>query len=158
MVCIVIRTMSAVHPIHRASSLPPVRGPRTPVSVGIEAPAGVATDRPTGLPRSARGVPADGGPRKVRVAMVGATGYVGAELIRILARHPNVELAGLQGRDRDNEPIEDTHRHLLGTGLTVDSALPEADAVFLALPHGTAATWRPTRAPSASTSCRISSP
>ena len=109
------------------------------MSVGIDAPAPIATDRPTGLPRSARGVPADGGQRRVRVAIVGATGYVGAELIRILARHPNVELVGLQGRDRDNEPIEDTHRHLAGTGLTVDSALPEADAVFLALPHGTAA-------------------
>ena len=117
----------------------PREGPRTPVSVGIDAPAPVATDRPTGLPRSARGVPADGGPRRVRVAIVGATGYVGAELIRILTRHPNVELVGLQGRDRDQEPIEDTHRHLAGTGLTVDSALPEADAVFLALPHGTAA-------------------
>jgi len=46
---------------------------------------------------------------------------------------------GLQGRDRDHEPIEDTHRHLAGTGLTVDADLPEADAVFLALPHGTAA-------------------
>ena len=109
------------------------------MSVGIDAPAPIATDRPTGLPRSARGVPADGGQRRVRVAIVGATGYVGAELIRILARHPNVELVGLQGRDRDHEPIEDTHRHLAGTGLTVDSALPEADAVFLALPHGTAA-------------------
>lgn len=117
----------------------PGEGPRTPVSVGIEAPAGVETDRPTGLPRSLRGVPPDGGPRRVRVAIVGATGYVGAELIRILARHPNVELVGLQGRERDNEPIEDTHRHLIGTGLTVDSELPEADAVFLALPHGTAA-------------------
>ena len=117
----------------------PREGPGTPVSVGIDAPATIATDRPTGLPRSARGVPADGGQRRVRVAIVGATGYVGAELIRILARHPNVELVALQGRDRDHEPIEDTHRHLAGTGLTVDADLPEADAVFLALPHGTAA-------------------
>src|SRR5262245_4656974 len=117
----------------------PGEGLHTPVSVGIEAPAGIETDRPTGLPRSLRGVPPDAGPRRVRVAIVGATGYVGAELIRILTRHPNVDLVGLQGRERDNEPIEDTHRHLLGTGLTVDSELPEADAVFLALPHGTAA-------------------
>ena len=90
------------------------------MSVGIDAPAPVETDRPTGLPRSARGVPTDGGQRRVRVAIVGATGYVGAELIRILARHPNVELVGLQGRDRDQQPIEDTHRHLVGTGLTVE--------------------------------------
>jgi len=120
----------------------PGEGPRTPVSVGIEAPSEVATDRPTGLPRSMRGL-SDGGPRRLRVAIVGATGYVGAELIRLLARHPNVELVGLQGRDRDHEPIEATHRHLAGTGLTVDAALPEADAVFLALPHGTAASRVP---------------
>ena len=77
--------------------------------------------------------------RPVRVAIVGATGYVGAELIRILDRHPDVEIVGLVGRERHAEPIEQTHSHLAGTNLTVDEAVPEADAVFLALPHGTAA-------------------
>ena len=77
--------------------------------------------------------------RRVRVAIVGATGYVGSELIRILARHPNVEIVGLVGRDRSDEPIEQTHASLATTGLAVDAARPEADAVFLALPHGTAA-------------------
>jgi N-acetyl-gamma-glutamyl-phosphate reductase len=99
----------------------------------------VAADRRTGPSRAERGARPDGGPRRLRVAIVGATGYVGAELIRILTRHPNVEIVGLQGRDRDHEPVERTHRHLAGTGLAVDSALPSADAVFLALPHGTAA-------------------
>jgi N-acetyl-gamma-glutamyl-phosphate reductase len=79
----------------------------------------------------------------LRVGIIGATGYVGAELIRILTRHPHVEIVGLQGRDRDHEPIELTHRHLAGTGLAVDSSLPLADAVFLALPHGTAASLVP---------------
>ena len=113
------------------------------MSAGIEAAGAVATDRRTGLPRSERGQSGGAGPRRIRVAIVGATGYVGAELIRLLARHPNVEIVGLQGRDRDNEPIELTHRHLAATGLAVDTTLPEADAVFLALPHGTAATRVP---------------
>jgi N-acetyl-gamma-glutamyl-phosphate reductase len=73
------------------------------------------------------------------VAIVGATGYVGAELIRLLARHPAVELVGLQARGRDAEPIASSHAHLALTGLTIDAAIPEADAVFLALPHGAAA-------------------
>jgi N-acetyl-gamma-glutamyl-phosphate reductase len=60
-------------------------------------------------------------------------------LIRILARHPDVEIVGLVGRDRHDEPIGRTHAHLAGTGLSVDEAIPAADAVFLALPHGTAA-------------------
>jgi N-acetyl-gamma-glutamyl-phosphate reductase len=77
--------------------------------------------------------------QRIRVGIIGATGYVGAELIRLLSRHPDVEIVGLQGRDRDGEPIDKTHAHLAGTGLTVERTLPPADAVFLALPHGTAA-------------------
>jgi N-acetyl-gamma-glutamyl-phosphate reductase len=77
--------------------------------------------------------------RRIRVAIIGATGYVGAELIRLLARHPNVEIVGLIGRERSDEPIEHTHASLATTGLVVDAARPSAEAVFLALPHGTAA-------------------
>ena len=91
------------------------------------------------LPRSERGVDPVGGPRRVRVGIIGATGYVGAELIRLLARHPNVDLVGLAGRGRDHDPIGGFHPHLGATGLTVHAELPPADAVFLALPHGAAA-------------------
>ena len=48
-------------------------------------------------------------------------------------------IAGLHGRDRDGDPIGATHPHLATTSLTVDPDLPSVDAVFLALPHGTAA-------------------
>jgi N-acetyl-gamma-glutamyl-phosphate reductase len=75
---------------------------------------------------------------RIRVAVIGASGYAGAELVRILARHPAVELVGLVGRGRSAEPVETVHPHLAASGLTVDEALPEADAVFLALPHGAA--------------------
>jgi N-acetyl-gamma-glutamyl-phosphate reductase len=80
-----------------------------------------------------------GTPERIRVAIVGATGYVGAELIRLLDRHPAVDIVGLVGRDRDDVPIGTIHAHLSGTAHVVDAVLPEADAVFLALPHGTAA-------------------
>jgi N-acetyl-gamma-glutamyl-phosphate reductase len=97
-------------------------------------------DRPTGvLPRSERGIQPGGGPRKIRVGIIGATGYVGAELIRILSRHPNVDIVGLAGRDRQDDPIAGHHAHLASTGLTVGTTLPEVDAAFLALPHGAAA-------------------
>jgi N-acetyl-gamma-glutamyl-phosphate reductase len=91
------------------------------------------------LPRSLRGLDRSGGPRRIKVGIIGATGYVGAELVRILARHPNVELVGLSGRGRDHDPIGGIHPHLAGTGLTVHAELPPSDAVFLALPHGAAA-------------------
>lgn len=101
-----------------------------------------AIDVPTAaglLPRSARGVDPAGGPRRIRVGIIGATGYVGAELVRILVRHPNVTLVGLSGRGRDHDPIGGIHPHLAGTGLTIHAELPPSDAVFLALPHGAAA-------------------
>jgi N-acetyl-gamma-glutamyl-phosphate reductase len=104
----------------------------TAVHPSVSSPPGI-------LPRSLRGVDPAGGPRRVRVAIIGATGYVGAELVRLLAAHPNVEIVGLVGRGRDHEPIGSIHPHLAGTALTVDTEVPEADAVFMALPHGTAA-------------------
>ena len=97
------------------------------MSAGLEPGAAIATDRRPGAGQ------------RIRVGIIGATGYVGAELIRLLSRHPAVDIVGLQGRDRDAEPIGRTHSHLSATGLTVDSTLPQVDAVFLALPHGTAA-------------------
>jgi N-acetyl-gamma-glutamyl-phosphate reductase len=113
------------------------------VSAGLEATAS-ATDRPSGLlPRSRRGIDPGGGPRQVRVAIIGATGYVGAELVRLLVAHPNVELVGLVGRGRALDPIGGIHPHLATTGLVVDADVPPADAVFMALPHGVAASSVP---------------
>jgi N-acetyl-gamma-glutamyl-phosphate reductase len=114
------------------------------VSAGLESLVATATDRPSGfVPRSQRGLDPAGGPRRVRVGIIGATGYVGAELIRLLARHPNVDLVGLQGRERDHDPIAGIHPHLGLTGLTVHRELPAVEAVFLALPHGAAAALAP---------------
>ncbi|HLA17423.1 MAG TPA: N-acetyl-gamma-glutamyl-phosphate reductase [Candidatus Limnocylindrales bacterium] len=79
----------------------------------------------------------------IRVAIVGATGYVGGELVRILDAHPFVRIVGLVGRGRDAEPIGATHAHLARAAHTVDAAMPQADAVFLALPHGAAASLVP---------------
>ena len=75
----------------------------------------------------------------IRVGIIGATGFVGGELIRILDRHPQVRIVGLQGRDRDGHPVAGPHPHLSRTGHVIDSSLPDVDAVFLALPHGAAA-------------------
>lgn len=77
--------------------------------------------------------------RSVSVAIVGATGYAGGELLRILAAHPQVEIAGVVGRGRQREPIGRSQPHLADTGQVVDAAMPKADCVFLALPHGEAA-------------------
>jgi N-acetyl-gamma-glutamyl-phosphate reductase len=77
--------------------------------------------------------------RVVPVAIVGATGYAGGELVRILARHPFVRVVGIVGRSATGEPLATRQAHLAAAGLAIESSVPsEAEAVFLALPHGAA--------------------
>ncbi|MFP3214745.1 MAG: N-acetyl-gamma-glutamyl-phosphate reductase, partial [Nitrososphaeria archaeon] len=45
----------------------------------------------------------------VKVSIVGASGYVGGELIRILVRHPNVELVSLSSRQYAGEYVHKAH-------------------------------------------------
>jgi N-acetyl-gamma-glutamyl-phosphate reductase len=109
------------------------------VSAGVEAPTGVVGRQPAG----AVGEGHASEDRPIDVAVIGATGYVGGELVRLLARHPAVRIVGLVGRDRQAEPLAHIHAHLEGAGMTVDAARPAADAYFLALPHGAAANLVP---------------
>ena len=109
--------------------------------------AAIAADRasgPTSTPQpgtaAERGSRALRGEGPVRVAIVGATGYVGAELIRLLALHPHAVITGLVGRDRKGDPLAGIHPHLATRNLHVYDHVPDdAEAVFLALPHGVAA-------------------
>jgi N-acetyl-gamma-glutamyl-phosphate reductase len=76
---------------------------------------------------------------RIRIGIIGATGYGGGELVRLLERHPHVELAALAARGRADEPIATSHPHLGSTGRRVAADLPgDLDAVFLGLPHGAA--------------------
>ena len=96
------------------------------------------TDLRAAAVQAAAAVPRTGPP--IRVGIIGATGYVGGELIRLLAAHPAVELVGLTGRERRGDPVGNVHPHLATTELALESELDgDVDAVFLALPHGTAA-------------------
>ena len=79
--------------------------------------------------------------RSVRVAVVGASGYAGAELIRLLANHPHVAIDALYARGRDDSPLAAEYAHLgpLGLRLIDGSPEPGVDVAFLALPHGASA-------------------
>ena len=79
--------------------------------------------------------------RSVRVAVVGASGYAGAELIRLLANHPHVEIDALYARGRDDSPLAAEYAHLTPLGLRLSDGSPEpgVDVAFLALPHGASA-------------------
>jgi N-acetyl-gamma-glutamyl-phosphate reductase len=77
----------------------------------------------------------------VRVAVAGATGYAGGELLRLLGAHPDVELIAVTGHSHAGLRIGDVHPHLhriadVPIAATDPAALVGADLVFLALPHG----------------------
>jgi N-acetyl-gamma-glutamyl-phosphate/LysW-gamma-L-alpha-aminoadipyl-6-phosphate reductase len=77
----------------------------------------------------------------VRVSIVGASGYVGGELARLLLFHPAVELAQVTSERLAGKPFASTHPNLRGhTALQyvpIDKIEP-CDVLFLALPHGEA--------------------
>ena len=56
--------------------------------------------------------------KQFKAAVVGGTGYGGAELIRLLLAHPSVELGRVSSIDRVGEPLEAVHLNLTNTGLT----------------------------------------
>jgi N-acetyl-gamma-glutamyl-phosphate reductase len=81
----------------------------------------------------------------LRVAIAGASGYTGAELLRLLVRHPHVQVTALTAETHAHQPISTVFPSLLGfcdlTCRPLDPALlaAEADVIFLALPHKTSA-------------------
>lgn len=80
-----------------------------------------------------------------RVAVAGASGYAGGELLRLLAGHPDLELGVVTAGDNAGQPVTAIHPNLTGAldGMrfapTDAAALADADLVFLALPHGASA-------------------
>lgn len=77
----------------------------------------------------------------VKTAILGASGYTGAELIRLLAHHPSVELTALTAERNAGKPVASVFPHLGGLSLPGmvrigDVDFDDIDAVFCALPHG----------------------
>jgi len=73
------------------------------------------------------------------VGILGATGYAGAELARILYRHPHVRLASVAGAEGIGERLGDFYPHLHPLDLTIKHELDDVDVVLAALPHKVAA-------------------
>ena len=83
--------------------------------------------------------------RKDRVAILGATGYGGGELLRLCLQDPKVEVVFATSRNRAGVPVEKVHRNLTGvsnlafTDPTHEQLAVECDFIFGALPHGASA-------------------
>ncbi|MER5490778.1 N-acetyl-gamma-glutamyl-phosphate reductase [Streptomyces sp. NPDC002490] len=79
-----------------------------------------------------------------RVAVAGASGYAGGEVLRLLIGHPDVEIGALTGNSNAGQRLGALQPHLLPLAERVlEATTPEAlaghDVVFLALPHGESA-------------------
>ena len=77
----------------------------------------------------------------IKVAVLGATGYAGIELVRILSAHPEVKLEVLGSHSFDGQPISDVYQNF-GHVLDMDceeldlDKVAQCDVAFTALPHG----------------------
>ena len=82
---------------------------------------------------------------KKKVAVLGASGYTGSDLLRFLLEHPNVEITHLTAEKHAGRKISDVFPHLKGLiDLELKSLKPKSipkdiDVIFAALPHGTSA-------------------
>src|SRR4051812_6944904 len=82
------------------------------------------------------------GESMLRVSIIGASGYVGGELARLLLFHPNVELAQVTSERLAGKPFASAHPNLRGQTtlqFVPMSKIEPCDLLFLALPHGQAA-------------------
>ena len=83
----------------------------------------------------------------IRVAVAGASGYAGGELLRLLAGHPDLEIAAVSAGSSAGKPITSVHPNLTGhpafDGKNFDTTTAEtlggAELIFMALPHGESA-------------------
>ncbi|HWG02205.1 MAG TPA: N-acetyl-gamma-glutamyl-phosphate reductase [Trebonia sp.] len=83
----------------------------------------------------------------IRVAVAGASGYAGGELLRLLAGHPDFEIGAVTGASNAGQPVTSIHPNLTGhpafDGRLFDAtsagALGDAELIFMALPHGESA-------------------
>jgi N-acetyl-gamma-glutamyl-phosphate reductase len=78
----------------------------------------------------------------IRTAILGASGYVGGELLRCLAAHPDLRATRLFGDSRAGQSVAAVHPHVAPAyeGLDIEryheAVLDDVDLVFAALPHG----------------------
>ena len=80
---------------------------------------------------------------RVTAAVIGASGYTGAELLRLIAGHPKIELTAVYGHSTAGKPLAEvfpafSHSDLVLRTFSVDAVADCAQVAFLALPHGTA--------------------
>ena len=78
---------------------------------------------------------------KKRIGIIGARGFVGGELLKLIAAHPKLKLAYASSRQQADTAIEGFNGAIFENLSPDEAADRAADLVFLALPNGVAAPW-----------------
>lgn len=78
----------------------------------------------------------------INVSIIGATGYAGAELVRLLSSHPGVKIRHLVSHSQAGKEFADIYPSFAGSHLTLDELdtamlTQDSDCIFTSLPHGT---------------------
>ena len=84
--------------------------------------------------------PLGGTKRGLHVGILGAAGYTGGELIRLLVNHPEAEIVFANSESNAGNPVADVHEGLIGdTDLVFTDDMPfdKVDIVFFCFGHGT---------------------
>jgi len=76
----------------------------------------------------------------VKAGVINVTSYMGGELVRLLATHPEVQLTSVTGRSAAGKPLGESFPHLARMNLCVTEQLDDSvEVVFSALPHAASA-------------------
>lgn len=75
-----------------------------------------------------------------KVGIIGSTGYVGVELIRLLLNHPEIQIEAISSQSFKDKTIDSIYKNFHGITSLVcedeDSVINKSDIIFTALPHG----------------------
>jgi N-acetyl-gamma-glutamyl-phosphate reductase len=79
----------------------------------------------------------------IKVGIVGAAGYTGGELIRLLLNHPKTEITLALSRSQNGKAISSIHTDLIGETdlIFTNKYSQEIDVLFLCLPHKESKIW-----------------
>ena len=77
--------------------------------------------------------------KKVKTVVLGASGYIGGEAVRLLLGHPHIELVAITANESAGKRLDEVQPNLRGfSDLVYSKEWPEAEAYVLSLPHGEA--------------------
>lgn len=78
--------------------------------------------------------------KKIKVSIIGASGYAGVELLRLLLLHPYVEVYGICSRRYEGKNISELYPNFLNNTklqfINEEEAIEQSDLIFASLPHG----------------------